>query len=476
MSAVSQANVTVSISNMTYINGTPIANCGNIDFGTNSTVRLQFSVNASKASTQTVGVSNLYVYTLGTSGSRIQRSNVIVQPGSFSTTFSYSADITMNQADFNTTGGTLFAVFRTSSGTEYPTSCNYTVTKTQLPLFTLSPTSTTVDCGSTAAKTFAVTNVYNSPGSLSYAWSFPGWTGTVNNTMASVSLTPSSATTLPGTVTVTPSLNGVAQPTRTATVTRSAFTSSATISGSGTVCSSSTYTMSGLLSGQTVTSWSVSNPSRATLSATSGATTTVTKISNGQVTLTATIRNACNQTVTKAINLQLGGAMDFTWNGVGPFGQLDVNVTSGSSPFKVYRGTTLLYSGSNGSPTVNFGCNGGVLKVEASTPCGTVSKSVIVPSGCASFRGQQTMVVFPNPSSSEINVAQIDEFKEARSDESIGPVTLELYNFNGTLMASQKFERLSIDTKMDISTFKKETYILRIVGKEVDEVHQIVKE
>ena len=43
-------------------------------------------------------------------------------------------------------------------------------------------------------------------------------------------------------------------------------------------------------------------------------------------------------------------------------------------------------------------------------------------------------------------------------------------------MASQKFERLSIDTKMDISTFKKETYILRIVGKEVDEVHRIVKE
>lgn len=114
--------------------------------------------------------------------------------------------------------------------------------------------------------------------------------------------------------------------------------------------------------------------------------------------------------------------------------------------------------------------------MEASTPCGTASKTVIVPSGCASFRGQRTMVVFPNPSSSEINVAQIDKFKEARSDESFGAVTLELYNFNGTLMASQKFERLSIDTKMDISTFKKETYILRIVGKEVDEVHRIVKE
>lgn len=344
------------------------------------------------------------------------------------------------------------------------------------PSFTLFPTTLALSCSDASSRTFTVTPANIPSGAVvTYQWSHNGWSQ-ISATSTSKTLQPNSGTTLPSSVTVTPILNGVVQPTKTATVTRSALTSSATISGSRTVCSSATYTMSGLLAGQTVSSWTVSNPSIAALSATSGATTTVTKIGNGQVTLTATIRNACNQTVTKAINLQLGNIMDFTWNGVGPFGQLDVNVTIGSSPFKVYRGTTLLYSGSNSSPTVNFGCNGGVLKVEASTPCGTASKSIIVPSGCVSLRGQQTMVVFPNPSSSEINVAQIDEFKEARSDESIGPVTLELYDFNGTLMASQKFERLSIDTKMDISNFKKETYILRIVGKEVDEVHRIVKE
>ena len=77
--------VGVTISNMQYISGTPINNCGNIDFGTNSTVRIQFTTNLTKQSTQMVGNSNLYIYTVGSSGVRFERSNVIVQPINFNT-------------------------------------------------------------------------------------------------------------------------------------------------------------------------------------------------------------------------------------------------------------------------------------------------------------------------------------------------------------------------------------------------------
>ncbi|WP_379939119.1 hypothetical protein [Mariniflexile aquimaris] len=63
---------------MQYINGTPISNCGTIDFGTNPTVRVQFTINLSKQSTQVVGRSNLYVYTVGSSGSLIEKKNEIV--------------------------------------------------------------------------------------------------------------------------------------------------------------------------------------------------------------------------------------------------------------------------------------------------------------------------------------------------------------------------------------------------------------
>ncbi|HMR16420.1 MAG TPA: hypothetical protein PKD13_08050 [Mariniflexile sp.] len=128
--------VNVSISKMQYINGTPIANCGTIDFGTNSTVRVQFTINLSKQSNQVVGTSNLYVYTIGSSGTRTERKNEIVQPVSFDTNYQSSADITLNANDFNASGGTLFAVFKTSSGTEYQTLCSYAITKTPTPSFT----------------------------------------------------------------------------------------------------------------------------------------------------------------------------------------------------------------------------------------------------------------------------------------------------------------------------------------------------
>ena len=123
---------------------------------------------------------------------------------------------------------------------------------------------------------------------------------------------------------------------------------------------------------------------------------------------------------------------------------------------------------------MNFGCNGGVLKVEANTACGIASKSVIVPQGCASFRGQSTMVVFPNPTSFELDIAQLDEFKEARSEDDIGSGELQLYDFDGNKIKSHKFSRIGHDTKMNLSDLKKGVYILRIIAKEVDEVHQVI--
>ena len=51
------SQVTATASGMTYISGTPISNCGNIDFGTNPTVRVLFTINLTKPSNQAVGTS-----------------------------------------------------------------------------------------------------------------------------------------------------------------------------------------------------------------------------------------------------------------------------------------------------------------------------------------------------------------------------------------------------------------------------------
>ena len=478
--------VGVTISNMQYISGTPINNCGNIDFGTNSTVRIQFTTNLTKQSTQMVGNSNLYIYTVGSSGVRFERSNVIVQPINFNTNFSSSFDITMSEIDFNTTGGTLFALFITNSGDEYQTTCNYTITKTQQPVFTLAPTTVSIDCGTTATRTFTVTNQYNSPGTKTYQWTYPGWSGTVNSSMSSINLTPTSSTTLPGNVTVTPYLNGVAQPTRISTVTRSAFTSNASITGSSAVCSSSTYTMSGLLAGQSVTSWVVSNPSKATLNSTSGTSTTVTKTGSGSITLTATITNPCNQTVTKSIALQLGivnvpGSISGPASvATGALANYSIASVPGATsyiwylpyPYDTY--TNFNYSGQNWQKRTNssssnsiqvftgLGGNPGQVQVMAVNACGTSGASKLSVTHGGGGGGIPRTVnpdagikIYPNPATDYFTVELINQEIDTNSD-----IRAIIYDTNVTELKNVKI--ISSTTTFEIEGFKPGMYIMEI--------------
>lgn len=82
------------------------------------------------------------------------------------------------------------------------------------------------------------------------------------------------------------------------TVTRIPPTTTAIISGNLRLCSGSTsYTVTNLPVGHTFSSWSISSSSIATLSSTTNATTSLTKVGQGTVTLTANILNSCNETI-----------------------------------------------------------------------------------------------------------------------------------------------------------------------------------
>ncbi|AUP80165.1 T9SS type A sorting domain-containing protein [Flavivirga eckloniae] len=249
------------------------------------------------------------------------------------------------------------------------------------------------------------------------------------------------------------------------------------ITGSSTVCSNTKYTLNNLPAGSTI-SWSSSSKiKRVSSQGSNPCTFRNTGSGSGWITATVTPPNGCGNTFQVRRNLSVGGKVDFTWNGTGPYGQVDVSITSGSPPFKIYRASTLLYSGYQSFTTVNFGCNGGPIRVEANTPCGVTSSGTdIVPQGCASFRGQQLMMAHPNPSNTAFNISPKDVFKKAISNEHIGPVTLELYDFSGNLLSTQKFEELNADTKMNVSNLKKGLYVLRIRAKEIDEVHRVIVE
>lgn len=236
LSFLSYSQVNVTMSNMTYISGTPINNCGTIEFGSASTVRIQFVINLTKTTNQVVGNSNLYVYAVGSSGARIELKNEIVQGVSFDTNYQSSADITMNATNFNTSGGTLFAVFKSSGGIEYQTNCSYSITKVIPPSFTFSPTSLSLPCGDTSSRTFTVTpSNIPSGANVTYQWSNIGW-NQIGSTSNSRTLQPTSASSLPTNVSVTPYINGVAYPSMSCIVTRAAFTNSAILAGNSVIC------------------------------------------------------------------------------------------------------------------------------------------------------------------------------------------------------------------------------------------------
>lgn len=85
------------------------------------------------------------------------------------------------------------------------------------------------------------------------------------------------------------------------------FTSTATLEGASIAClSANIYTITGVVAGQNVT-WSLSNPSIATLSGnTPNTQITVNSIGVGPETLTATITNSCGQSATKTIDFWIG--------------------------------------------------------------------------------------------------------------------------------------------------------------------------
>jgi hypothetical protein len=309
----SQQGVTVSVSNLQYTNNSQPSinspNCGNIDLGTSTSTAISIGINLTRPNGLVTGLSNVYFYTKKSS-SDFKNERAIRQiveqtwtTGTPNTNIS-SASFTINSSEFNDTGGTLYVVFKSSSGLEY-NSCNYTITKTPVPTFTLSPPSLALSCGDVSQKTFSV-SAQNIPAGVSptYNWSYSnGWSGSDTNT-STINLTPSNPTSLPSSVSVTPFLNGVAQPTITCQVTRSGFDPNLSISGSNIGCPNSTSNYFIETFGNAV-QWSVSNPSLATLNTTTGNNITLTPTGEGTLTLTATVFTACNQSkpFTKTITI-----------------------------------------------------------------------------------------------------------------------------------------------------------------------------
>ena len=171
------------------------------------------------------------------------------------------------------------------------------------PVYTTTQDLSSINCGNTTPIKFTITSSATS----TYTWNIgSSWAinaGSINSN--TVTLTPIAYPL--NNIYVTPKFNGNDQPAKILSVTLAPFNTFVSIVGNATGCSGSSSSYSVNLGGSSNTvEWTVSNPSLATLNTTTGSNVIVTAIGNGTVTLTATVRNACNQTKSSTKNILIG--------------------------------------------------------------------------------------------------------------------------------------------------------------------------
>lgn len=505
--SLSAQEVSVSPQNVEYTNnGEPKRSagiCGTIDLKSSTSTLIEMIVNLNTVrSVINSSESQLYVYSKKSpSAVRIQRYvktipsvNWIAQ-GSSTTLISYAPPISffINSADFNATGGTLYVVFVSPSGTEYTSTCTFAITKTPPPSFSISPESVSLSCGEVIGRTFTITPVNIPNGaSVSYNWSYNGWTE-ITQTAISKTLQPNSGPLLPSEITVNQYVNGVAAEIKTCTVSRSPIAESGAISGNNTICNSQTYTLTGLLSGEFV-NWSLSNATTGTLSTTTGTSTTFTITGGGAVDLIATVTNPCGQSYVKTLGLFAGLPPAFSL--VRASNEICDDIKYHYVPYEITnRNPALTYTYSVATypwvtVTQSIQTYNGVTQdvlVFPKTYSGTMDILVTTSNSCgpASFFVEEEPIncsgvglrlsstaeqftVFPNPADDIVTIELKDSEKQFEKDVTISG---ELFDMSG--QSKSKIKISDNKATFSVKGLKKGIYVLKILINDQVESHRI---
>ena len=304
-SQVSNSIVDVSLNSQN-----PVANCSTIDFGTSSNNSLAFFYRLEKSSNGYCSEGNLKImlkYSSSTNGSQ-RGSNIYFTTNSWDLNNRAEGYIYCNisATEVQVSGSSIYLEYTDCSNNK-TTSCEYPIIKTPTPSFTLTPTNLALGCEDTSSRTFSVSpsNIPNGA-NVTYSWSHSGWS-LISSSTTTRTLQPNSGTMLPSSVSVTPYINGVAQPTLTCNVSISPFTTISQITGGGNVCpgATQTFTLTNSSSYSNVV-WSIAQSNIATVQSFTNSTATVSVIASGTFTIKATIQNACGQTANVSKTLSVG--------------------------------------------------------------------------------------------------------------------------------------------------------------------------
>lgn len=511
ISIKSFSQVTVAIQNVLLNNQTNINNCGTIDFGTVSTNSLNFSFKLSKnVSFTSNGIIKIMLkYSSSSYGS--MRASQDFQSTSWSidgTTSEGYISTNISASEIQVNGSSIYLEY-SANGNDYK-SCEYPLTKTPLPTFSLSPTSISLDCGDTANKTFTVTPANIPSGAtVTYSWSHNGWVF-VSSTATSRTLKQNANGTLPSNVTVTPYINGVAQASKTCVVSRASFTTNATINGNAICSGSSVFSINDLPLNTTV-SWSSLNTNIATVVSQSNNQATVSAIaSSGNFNLQAIITNACGQTKTIVKTIQIGApqphyvaerddACSFSFRA---FDFAGATTTNSTHVWEFLNGTgSASYQNfyTNGAYASLYACPPFLvnLKLTTTTGCGSttiyvwlelnegeeINKSVSNKKPTDITNLTQTLdietiiipvgfsyKVYPNPSKDTIYVELQNSVASVSNIET--PIVAALYDVYGKVVLKPSIYN---KTAIDISSLAAGIYFLKFNLKEKLIHHKIIK-
>lgn len=274
--------------------------------------------------------------------------------------------------------------------------------------FTL-PASVNISCGSVTPQVFTVTNVSGTTGVTGYTWNLGpnnGWlyngvpapstilTGTTNT----ISLTPNCGSALSN-ISATVAVNGANVNTNTSTIVMTAPNSLAIVGGN-TICSTPvTYLISGLPCGAIVT-WSVGQTGSIVSSTLSGNAITLTQVTAGNISLTATVSNICGfaPIVLALYNIAVGIPVAGTYSAYTPgrtYGPY--NLSSFNGPVTVASGSTQVsfavtmpspnttYAWSQTSPTTGYNVTSPVLNFTVFIPPGSARFNLVATNACGTF-------------------------------------------------------------------------------------------
>lgn len=258
------------------------------------------------------------------------------------------------------------------------------------------------------------------------------------------------------------------------------------IPGPVNFCSSQIYSINNLPVGGTVT-WSVS-PSGIVNASTSGNSVTLTRITDGSITLTANIISSCGNTnISKAITVGLQALSVSSYVDRTPqFNDYQyLNATAEQLPgtvasnYKWYQETNGVRGSqiASGLQLLNYPippCATVYYQCVATTACGeAVYRGYAYNTNCGSYAISGSLVAYPNPANTELNINNREEASDAAENGTLSnPVNPEfqvkLYDGKGNILRSAKNPKGNRGVRLDIAEVPDDTYYLHITkGKEV---------